>query len=234
MNTFNRVKLWNTLGGKSAPTEPEQIKESALNQLERIEEELKETVDAIEEGDRLETLDGICDIDVTICGLMYLVGFDDSSHFQLSIDGLSLGTLDETLRNISSLINTTKMQIAQDIDVTAIISLLSEYNNLLQEHAVELLGMDYKGAISAVLDNNDDKYFSDINEALNHLDVYNSEGVQYELVASVDTSAMGDFDADDAVDLLMNSDTWYSIHRLSDDKIMKPIGFVGVDLTPFI
>jgi len=169
MTTFDRVAKWNDECGKSAPERDDPERKSILlKQLERIQEELDETVLAVMKGDDVEALDGGCDLDVTVSGFNYM------------------------------------------------------------------LNMDYSGAINAVLDNNDDKIYDSGDHAIAfHRAVELSESTGEE--HRVDVTVSGDVDVN-GLDLqdLLDMDAKFSVHRVRDNKVCKPNGFVGVDLTPFV
>lgn len=77
MNTFERVAMWNIICDKQAPEHGTEAYYKALaNQAERIAEELKELVEAINNRDDKEILDAGCDLDVVVAGLNFLHGHD--------------------------------------------------------------------------------------------------------------------------------------------------------------
>lgn len=61
---FRSIELFNKLIGTEANYK------AVSNQLERVQEELTETVKALEEGDKIELLDGVCDQLVVVIGLI--------------------------------------------------------------------------------------------------------------------------------------------------------------------
>lgn len=63
---YSDVRLFNSLAGNLEKVTDESID----NQLSFIFEEFTETVDALEVGDRVELLDGACDLFVTVAGLL--------------------------------------------------------------------------------------------------------------------------------------------------------------------
>jgi hypothetical protein len=151
--TYDKVALWNKRCDKTpAETGTEEYWEALSNQAKRIEEELKELTDAIEDRDLVETFDALLDLDVVVSGGLFL----------------SNG--------------------------------------------------DYAGGIEAVLENNDNKY-TDRKET-----AYAVDNHYKDLVATrVHEVSVGDiFDS-----------KFYSVHRVSDDKILKFPGHPQVNLAPF-
>ncbi len=72
-STFERVSEWNEAAGKIPAERGTEAYWLALeNQIERIQEELDETLKAVQERDLVEVLDGGCDLDVTVAGLNFL------------------------------------------------------------------------------------------------------------------------------------------------------------------
>jgi len=77
MTTFNNVKLFNEIWGKTPPVIGSDEYWAALdNQAKRIQEELDETVRAIANRDMNEVLDGGCDLDVVVSGFNFLHGHE--------------------------------------------------------------------------------------------------------------------------------------------------------------
>ncbi len=240
LNTFERVKKWNELGCKTAP-EPltDDWRVALINQGERISEEIKEIYVALQNLDRLEVLDGICDVDVTVCGLFYLWGaempeeeIDLECGLDFTLHEMGGVTLDIMTRYLQQFINSV-----QEGD-------LDEAEGYMVALGVELpylvecarRNFNYDGAIGAVLDNNDSKYFDDYLEAINHLNLYNAdlEDPEYEVCASLDLTPEEMVAETSIAELIQQGRGTFSIHRLTDDKIMKPKGFIGVDLLPFM
>lgn len=78
---MKRVSRWN-IRCNNHPMEkgtPE-WKQSMLNQLERLQEELDETVAAVNELDELETLDGLVDMQVVLEGVIFLAGMEEQQE----------------------------------------------------------------------------------------------------------------------------------------------------------
>lgn len=63
---YEDVDLFNKVAGKAAP----KSKEDLLNQLRLVQEELNETVAAVQAGDAVESLDGAIDTAVTLFGFI--------------------------------------------------------------------------------------------------------------------------------------------------------------------
>lgn len=80
---MSRVKIWNTQCNNVAPSwDAPNRKEVLLNQAARLQEELNETVKAIEDGDNLELLDGLVDCQVVLDGLTFLSRLDAEAAFE--------------------------------------------------------------------------------------------------------------------------------------------------------
>ena len=72
---YREVEKFNKIAGNLDSVTPE----SVSNQLSYVFEELTETIDALENGDAVELLDGYCDLLVTVHGLgqkLQAAGFD--------------------------------------------------------------------------------------------------------------------------------------------------------------
>lgn len=74
-STYQRVSEWNSRCNKN----PEQMGTEAYwksleDQMERILEEVQETIAAVKERDLTEVLDGCCDMDVVVSGFNFLTG----------------------------------------------------------------------------------------------------------------------------------------------------------------
>lgn len=93
MNVFQTVMNWNLICGKSAPEyRSEEYYKALRNQAERIQEELNELTDALDQRDAAlaegqltgtiedkideEILDAGCDLDVVVSGLNFLASHD--------------------------------------------------------------------------------------------------------------------------------------------------------------
>ena len=63
---YTKVKKFNEIAGNLGDVTDESID----NQISYIFEELQETITAFEGGDKIELLDGACDLFVTVAGLM--------------------------------------------------------------------------------------------------------------------------------------------------------------------
>jgi hypothetical protein len=151
LSTFENVKSFNERWGKTPPSIGSDEYWLALeNQLERIKEELEETILAVKERNMSEVLDGGCDMDVVVSGFNYLAGHD------------------------------------------------------------------YEGAIQAVCDENHTKYTTDYDFAEETLET------------------LYDVDNYDITIVEEGANVYYSVHRISDNKVCKLIGHPKVDLSSFI
>lgn len=152
MNTFDEVKLWNQKVNKY-PSEvgTPQYWADLTNQAKRIEEELIELVEGINERDITKVVDSGLDLDVVVSGLNYL----NCSNYQLGI--------------------------------------------------------------SQVLNNNDLKYTVNKDVAEQWKFYWESNGESCEVQEST-----------------VNKITYYSLHRTSDNKVMKFAKFPEVDLTDVV
>lgn len=78
-------------------------------------------------------------------------------------------------------------------------------------------GYDVEGAFESVCNNNDQKVFSDYYKVVDALfELENRDGVEYDIAST-----------------FVNGIEFYTIRR-QDGKIVKPVGFTPVDLTPFV
>ena len=154
--TYAKVAEWNRRCNKTpAETGTDEYWEALENQAKRIEEELHELTEAIQNRDTTELFDALLDLDVVVSGGLYL----------------SNG--------------------------------------------------NYDGGIGAVLSNNNQKYTTNKRAAEIAAFSYLESGTEVEIHSVSDTNGW-------------NNWNYYSIHRKSDDKIMKFPGHPTVDLTPYI
>ena len=65
-------------------------KQSMINQLARLQEELDETIKAVNEMDELETLDGLTDIQVVLEGAVFLSDLPVDEAFDMVMDNNDL------------------------------------------------------------------------------------------------------------------------------------------------
>jgi len=100
-----------------------------------------------------------------------------------------------------------------------------------------LLGVkDYQGAINAVLDNNDKKlYLADeiVEASLYKAELEKATGDEYFVHCTIDDNDL-DLVDDLSVDDLTNLNAIYTIHRKSDDKIIKKADHPKVKLEEFL
>lgn len=107
-----------------------------------------------------------------------------------------------------------------------------------------LSGHDYSGAITAVLDNNDEKYTHDLTFAELSLKKYGEGHNIKQVDCRIDNLLSGDQATVEQMDklgydLFQDGDgvmfcRLYSVHRDSDDKICKLLNHPSVDLAPFV
>lgn len=67
---YESVRKFNTIAGNLSHANHEQTLDGLYSQLEFIESELKETIQAFDEQDTVELVDGACDLFVTVAGFM--------------------------------------------------------------------------------------------------------------------------------------------------------------------
>lgn len=207
---------WNKSAGKF-PQDFE--RESALgNQWLRVEEEVLETLAAVEAEDVIEVLDGLCDIFVVASYHLYISGEAEldsaisTSASAMSLDQAYNGL--ERVRVLSAEARRTSLGSppAKELNRIARIAFVSALR------LGEGLGFDFIGAIRAVNDNNATKFLDDPDVAKVHAERYASEkGEAVDVFAST-----------------YRDKPCFILLRLSDRKIMKPFEFVGVDLIPFV
>lgn len=208
----DEIVAWNAAAGKF-PGERAATLEELLNQEARVVEELKELIHAMAEDDITETLDAVCDIFVTASYYLAL-----AKNTQVSVDSCVLPPADiETIQ-------TQLADLAQQADNPPERTTEQMLNNPFIVKSLEVslalvrdLPVDFIGAQQAVNDNNASKYVA-------------SEAVAQESVAHY--AAKGE-------EVVAHASSYlgapvFVLKRTSDDKIMKPVGFVSVELAPFI
>lgn len=194
-------------------------KQQLLNQLERVQEEIKESVDAATTAD---LLDGYCDIMVTIMGLIQKAKLDVDV---LNDCGESAKELfKDSFPNIKEMLVDARDAFIPEIEQHIKAGTLTSFHLLplayttfmLREH-LALLVNDVDGALRHVCENNMTKFVD--NKELAHKSVlgYQAEGVDcYVHVTQIGANKM------------------YGIIRVEDGKLLKPFGYESVDLTPLI
>lgn len=208
----DEIVAWNAAAGKF-PTERDATLEELLNQEARVVEELDELVHAMAEDDLIETLDAVCDIFVTAT---YYLALAKSSQASVESCVVPPADLDELKVQISELAKQAKSMrdrsIEQLRDNQFIVDSLKVAIALVRD-----LPVDFIGAQQAVNENNASKYVSDEKIAADSVAHYAAKGEEVVAHASA----------------YLNSPV-FVLKRTSDDKIMKPVGFVAVDLKPFL
>jgi len=75
--SYRRVEIWNNMVGKWVePIGTPKYYKALLQQVDRVQEELDEVREAIRLKDLNNLLKEGCDLDITVCGLNYLIGGD--------------------------------------------------------------------------------------------------------------------------------------------------------------
>lgn len=91
MNINNRVSQWNmNCNNKPYQTGSEAWKKSLINQLKRLDEEMKETIKALEDKDIVEVLDGLVDLKVVLDGAFFLSNLPIEEAFEEVMDNNDL------------------------------------------------------------------------------------------------------------------------------------------------
>lgn len=255
VSTFRRVSEWNKVCSKpSSAVGAIDFSEIILNQIQRISEEVQEFSAAAFNHDEIKILDGACDIDVTVAGLMYMVDMGDED---LSVvDTKSMAVIefnDDRYNRLTNQINTFTNELASvfnyvngdygEVNKKIMFKLCNNLNHFTQSLIISV-GHDYAGAINAVLDNNDLKIYDSCDMALAMLRVAQLNSFTddtHSLSVSIETDDLSDQDiAKLMIEENINSELLekfggkYTIHRDHDDKVMKPENFPSVSLLPFI
>lgn len=238
-SVFERVSDWNIKGCKDAPDiGQDDFFDIVHKQIERIIEENNELSKALEEKNHLEILDAICDISVTVNGLFFLTGYKPDNYLlkysyeqEKTVHPAMMNF--ETVKFISDELNKELERFEHNMDYQSIFTALF----MLEMFAKSKY--DYEGAITAVLDNNDDKFYTgdDIYQAFTRAaELSATTGDDHSVEISTDREdLLATIDLEDlCLDDLVAIDAIASVHRTKDDKICKPADFEGVDLTPFI
>ena len=208
----DEIVAWNAAAGKF-PGERAATLEELLNQEARVVEELKELIHAMAESDLTETLDAVCDIFVTASYYLALAKNTQVSIESCVVPPAEIETIQAQLGELAEQAeNLPERSVAQMLDNPLIVKSLEVSLALVRD-----LPVDFIGAQQAVNDNNASKYVA-------------SEAVAQESVAHY--AAKGEAVVAHASSYL--GKPVFVLKRTSDDKIMKPVGFVSVELAPFI
>ena len=208
----DEIVAWNAAAGKF-PGERAATLEELLNQEARVVEELKELIRAMAESDLTETLDAVCDIFVTASYYLALAKNTQVSIESCVVPPAEFETIQAQLAELAEQAeNLPERSVAQMLDNPLIVKSLEVSLALVRD-----LPVDFIGAQQAVNDNNASKYVA-------------SEAVAQESVAHY--AAKGEEVVAHASSYL--GKPIFVLKRTSDDKIMKPVGFVSVELAPFI
>lgn len=208
----DEIVAWNAAAGKF-PSERDATLEELLNQEARVVEELKELIHALAESDLTETLDAVCDIFVTASYYLALAKNSAVSIASCVLPPAEINTLAAQLDKLAAQADSLpERSVEQMLDNPFIVESLQLSLALVRD-----LPVDFIGAQQAVNDNNASKYVT-------------SEAVAQQTVAHY--AAKGEEVVAHASSYL--GKPVYVLKRTSDDKIMKPVGFVSVELAPFI
>lgn len=208
----DEIVAWNAAAGKF-PGERAATLEELLNQEARVVEELKELIHAMAEDDLTETLDAVCDIFVTASYYLALAKNNQVSVESCVLPPADIETIQTQLADLAQQAdNLPKRKVEDMLDNPFIVKSLEVSLALVRD-----LPVDFIGAQQAVNDNNASKYVA-------------SEAVAQESVAHY---------ARKGEEVVAHASSYlgkpvYVLKRTSDDKIMKPVGFVAVELAPFI
>lgn len=245
MSTFERVKQWNINGGKTPPDDHLDLSNALINQLSLIKEEANEIKDA---QNMIDILDGVCDVDVTVAGFLYLFNRGECDitldcYTEEHIDGM-FKNIQHTYDNVGNIVDELLfyVEVLQD----AIYSGYHDVYDLMVKKIIHLRNtlivyasnyFDYNGAINAVLDNNDTKFYTgdEYVLAFKRAADLSLNGDEHTVITTLDEDKKDGVDLENIdFDDLIARGAIFSVHRVHDDKICKPENFVGVDLTPFI
>ena len=208
----DEIVAWNAAAGKF-PGERAATLEELLNQEARVVEELKELIHAMAEDDLTETLDAVCDIFVTASYYLALAKNTQVSIESCVLPPAEIKTIQARLADLAQQAdNLPERTTEQMLDNPFIVKSLEVSLALVRD-----LPVDFIGAQQAVNDNNASKYVASETVAQESVAHYAAKG---EEVVAHASSYLGA--------------PVFVLKRTSDDKIMKPVGFVSVELAPFI
>ncbi len=208
----DEIVAWNAAAGKF-PGERAATLEELLNQEARVVEELKELIHAMAEDDLTETLDAVCDIFVTASYYLALAKSTQLSIESCVLPPAEIETIQAQLADLAQQAdNLPERTTEQMLDNPFIVKSLEVSLALVRD-----LPVDFIGAQQAVNDNNASKYVASEAVAAQSVAHYAAKG---EEVVAHSSSYLGA--------------PVFVLKRTSDDKIMKPVGFVSVELAPFI
>jgi TusA-related sulfurtransferase len=80
-----------------------------------------------------------------------------------------------------------------------------------------MCGLEYKSAIERVLDNNELKVVTDRQLVEDSIEPYRQKGIETKIV-----------------EVTLEGESYYSLHRVEDDKILKLNNHVKVDLSDIV
>jgi hypothetical protein len=208
----DEIVAWNAAAGKF-PGERAATLEELLNQEARVVEELKELIHAMAEDDLTETLDAVCDIFVTASYYLALAKNTQVSIESCVLPPAEIETIQAQLADLAQQAdNLPERTTEQMVDNPFIVKSLEVSLALVRD-----LPVDFIGAQQAVNDNNASKYVASEAVAAQSVAHYAAKG---EEVVAHASSYLGA--------------SVFVLKRTADDKIMKPVGFVSVELAPFI
>lgn len=211
----DEIVAWNAAAGKF-PGERDATESELLNQEARVVEELNELVSAIVEDDLTETLDAVCDIFVTASYYLALAKNESVSIDSCVVPPAELAALEQQLAQLAAHANQTTAATGRSVEALRDNQFIVDTLRL-SIALVRDLPVDFIGAQQAVNDNNAAKYVRSATQADESVKYYAEKG---EEVVAHKSTYLGD--------------DVFVLKRTSDDKIMKPVGFVAVDLAPFL
>lgn len=209
MSNFKRVIDWNIAARK---TSDEKVSDVMIdNQVQRVVEEANELVAAIDNSDRVEILDAVCDIMFTYYMLVHQVV--DTQDFEIGLELKQNSNLRMCAVDLLHILKTATS--VQEV-------LFAAYQVESMKSILESEGYDVDGAFAAVCDNNDLK-FVDVDTATEAVKALTEASGQDHTCVS-----LKDFDGSPYDSSL------YFISRNSDNKVCKPLSHPKVDLLPFL
>lgn len=221
---MNRVSEWNNRVSKYPAKFDKDVNvavESALQQVGLIREELNETIEAIENNDLKEILDGVVDVRVVTEGLAHICGLEISNTY----DEVPTTDPAQLITNSVSLIDIAIKQVTQsitelDFELVEIgIGVITHYTKLIARESGLLEVFD--DAYNKIMDNNDLKWTTEF------------DAVKVAYTGIVEANK----DNDDRFLIHGHDDeneSYYSVHRVSDNKVMKFPNHPRVSLDEFI
>jgi len=210
----DEVVQWNKAAGK-LPEHPDYIQ--IMQQFLLVLEEADETAHAFEQEDQVEVLDGVCDVFVVASYALHLAaGATLSSWFETEefTNFTDVECVAELKRLRKTWVDASSSSDKPSVNMITALSLVALRSAL---RLSETLDGDFIGALKAVNENNASKFPTSPDIVDKTVDLYEEQKVEV-----------------NAVETFYNGKPCYVIKRASDGKIMKPYGFVSVDLKPYV